>query len=184
MADLIYTSIASLDGYVTDEDGNFDWAHPSDELHAFVNDLQRSVGTFLCGRRTYQTMRVWDTRSLDDLSAIQREFAELWRATDKVIYSSTLDSVPEPRTRLEHTLDLEVVRAMKAASEHDLSIGGPGLAANAIREGLVDRYVLMLVPTIVGGGTRALPDDVNVSLALDATRRFENGTVLLDYRLR
>lgn len=184
MADLIYATIASLDGYVSDEDGNFDWAHPTEEVHAFFNDLQRSVGTSLCGRRMYQTMRVWDTLSLDNLPAIEREFAELWRATDKVIYSSTLDAVPEPRTRLERSFDPEVVRTMKAEGQRDLSIGGAGLAAAAIREGLVDRYLLLLVPTIVGGGTRALPDAVNVALALDATHPFENGTVMLDYRLR
>jgi dihydrofolate reductase len=184
MADLIYATIASLDGYISDEDGNFDWAQPSEEVHALFNDLQRSIGTFLCGRRMYQTMRVWDTLSLEDLPAVEREFAEQWRATDKVIYSSTLDAVPEPRTRLERSFDPEVVHTMKAESQRDLSIGGAGLAAAAIREGLVDRFLLLLVPMIVGGGTSALPEAVNVALALDTTRRFENGTVLLDYRLR
>jgi dihydrofolate reductase len=184
MADLIYATIASLDGYISDEDGNFDWARPSEEVHALFNDLQRSVGTFLCGRRMYETMRVWDTLPLDDLPAIEREFAELWRATDKVVYSSTLDAVPEPRTRLERTFDPEDVHTMKAAARRDLSIGGAGLAADAIRGGLVDRYLLLIVPTIVGGGTRALPDAANVELVLDGTRRFEDDTVLLDYRLR
>ena len=184
MADLIYATIASLDGYIADEDGNFDWAHPSDEVHVFVNDLQRSVGTFLCGRRMYETMRVWDTLSLPDLPAVEREFAELWRVTDKVVYSSTLDAVSEPRTRLEPTFDPEVVQTMKDAADRDLSIGGAGLAAEAIRAGLVDQIQLLLVPTIVGAGTRALPDGVKVDLALNAEHRFANGTVLLDYRTR
>lgn len=184
MANLIYAINASLDGYIADENGNFDWTHPSEDAHAFFNDLQRSVGTFLCGRRMYETMRVWDTFLLDDLPGVQREFAEAWRATDKVVYSSTLDIVHEPRTRLERRFDTEVVRAMKNKADRDLSIGGAGLAAEAIRAGLVDRYLLRLVPTIVGGGTCALPDAVRVDLALNTTRRFDDGTVLLDYHLR
>lgn len=184
MANLIYAISASLDGYIADENGNFDWTHPSEEVHSFFNDLQRSVGTFLCGRRMYETMRVWDSFLLDDLSEVQREFAEVWRATDKVVYSSTLDTVPEPRTRLERRLDPEVVETMKDESDRDLSIGGAGLAAEAIRAGLVDRYLLRLVPTIVGGGTSALPDGARVDLALNTTRRFDDGSVLLDYRLR
>jgi dihydrofolate reductase len=184
MAELIYVISASLDGYIADENGNFDWTHPSEEVHAFFNDLQRSVGTELYGRRMYETMRVWDTLLLDDLSEVEREFAEAWRATDKIVYSSTLDTVPEPRTRLERTFDPEVVQAMKDDSDADLSIAGPGLAAEAIRAGLVDRYQLLVVPTIVGGGTPALPDAVRVDLALNTTRRFDDGSVLLDYRLR
>lgn len=184
MANLIYAINPSLDGYIVDENGNFDWTQPSEEAHAFFNDLQRSVGTFLCGRRMYETMRVWDTFLLDDLPEIQREFAELWRATDKVVYSTTLDTVPEPRTRLERTFDPEVVYAMKDQADRDLSIGGAGLAAEAIRAGLVDRYVVRLVPSIVGGGTRALPDAARVDLALNMTRRFDDGSVLLDYSLR
>ncbi|HEX9863501.1 MAG TPA: dihydrofolate reductase family protein [Acidimicrobiia bacterium] len=183
MANLIYAISASLDGYIADENGNFDWTHPSDDAHAFFNDLQRSVGTFICGRRMYETMRVWDTLILDDLPEIPREFAELWRATEKVVYSSTLDTVPEPRTRLERTLDPKVVQTMKDNADRDLAIGGAGLAAQAIRAGLVDRYLLRLVPTIVGGGTRALPDAARVDLALNTTHRFDDGTVLLDYSL-
>ena len=184
MADLIYAINASLDGYIADVNGNFDWTQPSEEVHAFFNDLQRSVGTELYGRRMYETMMVWDTLLLDDLSEVEREFAEAWRATDKIVYSSTLDTVPEPRTRLERTFDPEVVQAMKDDSDADLSIAGPGLAAEAIRAGLVDRYQLLVVPTIVGGGTPALPDAVRVDLALNTTRRFDDGSVLLDYRLR
>ncbi len=181
MADLVYAISASLDGYIADESGNFDWAHPSEEVHAFFNDLQRSVGTFLCGRPMYETMRVWDTFDLDELPEVQREFAEAWRATDKVVYSSTLDGVSEPRTRLERTFDPEAVQAMKDEADHDLSIGGAGLAAEAIRAGLVDRYLLRVVPTIVGGGTSALPAAARVYLALNTTRRFDDGSVLLDY---
>jgi dihydrofolate reductase len=184
MANLIYAINPSLDGYIADENGNFDWAQISDDAHAFFNDFQRSVGTFLCGRRMYETMRVWDTFLLDDLPEVQREFAELWRATDKVVYSTTLDTVPEPRTRLERTFDPEVVQTLKDQADRDLSIGGADLAAEAIREGLVDRYVLRLVPTIVGGGTRALPDAARVDLALNTTRRFDDGSVLVDYSLR
>ncbi|MFC7009528.1 dihydrofolate reductase family protein [Halalkalicoccus salilacus] len=157
MANLIYAINLSLDGYIADENGNFDWAQPSDDAHAFFNDLQRSVGTFLCGRRMYETMRVWDTFLLDDLPEVQREFAELWRATDKVVYSTTRDTMPEPRTRLERTFDPEVVQTMKDQADRDLSIGGAGLAAEAIRAGLVDRYVLRLVPTIVGGEPELSP---------------------------
>lgn len=184
MANLIYAISPSLDGYIVDEDGNFDWTDPSDDAHVFFNDLQRSVGTFLCGRRMYETMRVWDTFVLDDLPEVQREFAELWRTTDKVVYSATLVNVPEPRTRLEQTFDPEVVKTMKEEADRDLSVGGAGLAAEAIRAGLVDRYLLRLVPTIVGGGTSALPDAAKVDLALNTTRLFDDGSVLLDYRLR
>ena len=184
MADLIYIINSSLDGYIADEDGNFDWTQPTEEVHAFFNDFQRSVGTVLYGRRMYETMRVWDTLPLDDMSEVEREFAEVWRATDKIVYSSTLDAVSEPRTRLERTFDPEVVQTMKEDADRDLGIGGPGLAAEAMRAGLVDRYQLLVVPTIVGGGTPALPDGVRVDLALNASHQFANGSVLLDYSVR
>lgn len=184
MADLIYATSASLDGYIADESGNFDWTYPSEEVHAFFNELQRSVGTFLCGRRMYETMRTWDALVLADLPDVEREFAEAWRDTDKVVYSSTLDTVPEARTHLERTFDLDEVRKMKDRADRDLAIGGAGLAAEAIRAGLVDRYLLRLVPTIVGGGTSALPDAARIDLVLHATRRFEDGSVLLDYGRR
>jgi dihydrofolate reductase len=184
MAELIYAISASLDGYIADENGNFDWGDPSDDAHAFFNDLQRSVGTSLYGRRMYETMRVWDTFLLEDLPEVPREFAEVWRASDKIVYSSTLDVVTEPRTRLERTFDPKVVQTMKDGADGDLAIAGPGLAAEAIRAGLVDRYLLRVVPTIVGGGTSALPDAARVDLSLNTTRRFDDGSVLLDYRLR
>lgn len=184
MTNLIYLINTSLDGYIVDENGNFDWAQPSDDAHAFFNDHQRSVGTSLLGRRMYETMRVWDTFDLDDLPEVQREFAEAWRDTDKVVYSTTLDTVPEPRTRLERTFDADAVQRMKDEADRDLSIGGAGLAIEAIRASLVDRYGMRLIPTIVGGGTRALPDAARVDLTLDTTRRFDDGSVLVDYSLR
>lgn len=184
MVNLIYFINSSLDGYIADENGNFDWSEPSEDAHAFSNDHQRSVGTSLIGRRMYEAMRVWDTFLLDDLPEVQREFAEAWRDTDKVVYSTTLDAVPEPRTRLERTFDPEVVQTMKGKADRDLSIGGAGLAAEAIRADLVDRYALRLLPTIVGGGISALPDAARVDLALNTTRRFDDGSVLVDYSLR
>jgi dihydrofolate reductase len=184
MANLIYAISASLDGYIADEAGNFDWTDPSADAHLFFNDLQRSVGTLLCGRRMYETMKVWDSFLLDDLSEVARGFAEAWRDTDKIVYSSTLDTVSEPRTRLERTFDPQVVRGIKDGADRDLSIAGAALAAEAIRAGLVDRYALRLVPTIVGGGTSALPDAARVQLALRTTRVFDDGSVLLDYGLR
>lgn len=184
VANLIYIINPSLDGYIADENGNFDWSEPSEDAHAFFNDFQHSVGTSLCGRRMYETMRVWDTLEIGDLPEVQREFAKAWRDTDKVVYSSTLDDVPEARTRLERRFEPDVVQAMKDGADRDLSISGAGLAAEAIRAGLVDRFVLRLLPTIVGGGTRALPDGARVDLALETTRRFEDGSVMLDYRLR
>ncbi|MFZ0015065.1 MAG: dihydrofolate reductase family protein [Acidimicrobiia bacterium] len=183
MANLIYATSASLDGYIADENGNFDWARPSEQVHVFFNELQRSVGSFLCGRRMYETMRVWDAFALDDLPDVPRAFAEAWRDTDKIVYSSTLNHLTEPRSRLERTFDPEVVRIMKDESDRDLSVGGAGLAAEAIRAGLVDRYLLRVVPTIVGGGTRALPDAEQVDLTLNTTRRFDDDSVLLDYSL-
>ncbi|HEY7583172.1 MAG TPA: dihydrofolate reductase family protein [Acidimicrobiia bacterium] len=184
MAELIYAINPSLDGYIADENGSLDWSEPSDDAHAFWNERQRSVGTLLCGRRMYEAMRVWDSFNPDDLPPVQREFAEAWKETDKVVYSSTLETVPEPRTRLERTFDPEVVRTMKDEAERDLSIAGATLAAEAIRAGLVDRYIFRVVPAIVGGGTPALPDGVRIDLALHTTRRFDDGSVVLDYRLR
>jgi dihydrofolate reductase len=184
MADLIYAISASLDGYIADENGNFDWVPISDDAHAFFNDIQRSVGTFLCGRGMYETMRVWDAFVLDDLPAVQRDFAEAWRATDKIVYSSTLDAVTEPRTRLERAFAPDEIRSMKATADGDLSIGGAGLAAEAIRVGLVDRYVLRWSLRSSVEAPRPSPTAARVDLALNTTRRFDDGTVALDYSLR
>ena len=178
MGKLIYSAIASLDGYVEDRDGRFDWARPDAELHAFVNDLERPVGTYLYGRRMYETMAAWET--MDDPAPAMRDYAQLWRAADKVVYSRTLDSVSTPRTRLERDFDPGAVRALKA--QGDLSVGGAELAAAALRAGLVDDIQLYLNPVVVGGGRPALPDGLRVDLELLDQRRFGNGVVFLRYR--
>jgi dihydrofolate reductase len=181
---LIYTAIASLDGYVADADGNFDWSAPDEEVHAFVNELQRAAGTQLLGRRMYDVLAVWDTIDTGpDQAPVIREFAELWRATDKVVYSRTLESVSTARTRLERDFDPEAVRALKADADRDLTVGGPGLAEAALRAGLVDEVHLLLSPVVVGGGTSALPDGLRLDLTLVDERRFRNGVVHLGYRL-
>lgn len=183
MGRLIYSALTSLDGYVADEGGNFDWAVPSDEVHAFVNDLQRPIGTHLYGRRLYEVMRVWETmHALPDQPAVVLDFATSWQAADKVVYSRTLETVSTAKTRLERAFDPEAVRVMKDASERDLLIGGPELAAHAFEAGLVDDVHLFLSPVIVGGGTRALPDHVRLDLELVDERRFANGTVYLHHR--
>jgi len=184
MARLVYAALSSLDGYVADENGNFDWAFPSDEVHAFVNDLQRPIGTHLYGRRLYEVMSAWETmHTLPDQPAVVLDFAAVWQAADKVVYSRTLESVSTARTRIEREFDPEEVRRMKGASEHDLLIGGPELAARAFGAGLVDDVHLFLAPVIVGGGTRALPEHVRLDLELVDERRFANGTVYVHHRL-
>jgi dihydrofolate reductase len=182
MARLIYSAIASLDGYVADEHGKFDWAEPDDEVHRFVNDLERPVGTYLYGRRMYDVMVLWETaHTLADQPTFARDFAVLWQAAEKVVYSRTLETVSSARTRIEREFDPEAVRQLKAESESDLSVGGPHLAAQAIRAGLVDEYQLFLNPIVVGGGNQALPDDVRLQLELLDERRFGNGVVYLRY---
>jgi dihydrofolate reductase len=182
MAQLIYSAIASLDGYVADDAGRFDWAVPDDEVHAFVNDTERPIGTYLYGRRMYEVMRGWETMDTPAQS-VGRDFAEIWRAADKVVYSTTLEAVPTARTRLERRFDADAVRELKAAAERDLSIGGPHLAAAALRAGLVDECQLYLSPVVVGGGTRALPDGVRAPLELLGEHRFGSGVVHLRYRV-
>jgi dihydrofolate reductase len=185
MAKLIYSAITSLDGYVADEDGNFDWAAPDEEVHTFVNDLERSVGTYLYGRRIYQVMDVWETDpTLADHSPVTRDFAQIWQAADKIVYSKTLETVSTTRTRIERDFDPEAVRQMKARAGRDISVGGPELAAQAIKAGLVDEWHLFVTPIVVGGGKRSLPDDVRVKLELLDERRFEGGVVHLHYRTR
>jgi dihydrofolate reductase len=184
MAKLIYSTIASLDGYVADEDGSFAWAEPDEEVHTLVNDLARQVGTYLLGRRMYEVLVAWDTLDLTDQPSYIRDFADIWRATDKIVYSSTLEAVSSGRTRLEREFDPEAIRRTKASAEADLSVGGPHLAAEAFRAGLVDECQLFLAPVVVGGGTRALPDGVRVGLELLDERRFGNGFVSLRYRVR
>jgi dihydrofolate reductase len=185
VARLIYSVIASLDGYIEDEDGRFDWAAPDDEVHAFVNELERSVGTYLYGRRMYETMVYWERPPdrVEQASAAQ-EYAEIWQTADKVVYSKTLQTVTSARTRIERELNPEAVRRLKATVTRDLTIGGADLAAQAVEAGLVDAYQLFLVPAVVGGGKRALPEHVRVNLELVDERRFRGGTVYLHYRVR
>jgi dihydrofolate reductase len=184
VARLIYSTIASLDGYVADEQGNFDWAAPDEEVHAFVNDLERPIGTYLYGRRMYQVMVAWETMDTAGEPDVIQGYAEVWRAADKVVYSRTLEQASSARTRIEPEFGADAVRRMKAAAEHDISVGGPGLAAEAIRAGLVDECHLFLTPIVVGAGTRALPDGVRWELELLDERRFSGGTVHLHYRTR
>jgi dihydrofolate reductase len=184
MARLIYSALASLDGYVADRDGTFDWAAPDDEVHRFVNDLQRQVGTMLLGRRMYDVLVAWETMDTAGQPGSIRDFADLWRAADKVVYSRTLERATSARTRIERAFDPEAVRSLKVSADRDLSIGGPDLAGQAIRAGLVDEIELFLSPISVGGGTRALPDDVEVRLELLDERRFDSDVVYLRYRIR
>jgi dihydrofolate reductase len=185
MAKLIYSAITSLDGYVADEDGNFDWAAPDEEVHAFVNDLERSVGTYLYGRRIYEVMVGWETdHTLADQSPVMRDFAQIWQAADKIVYSTTLETVSTTRTRIERDFDPEAVRQMKARAGRDISVGGPDLAAQAIEAGLVDEWNLFVAPIVVGGGKQSLPNNVRLKLELLDERRFGNGMVHLHYRTR
>lgn len=185
MAKLIYSAISSLDGYIEDEGGKFDWAEPDEEVHAFVNDLERPVGTYLYGRRMYETMTAWETdEMLADESPIYRDFAQIWQAADKIVFSTTLESVSTRRTRIERDFDPDLVLQLKATAESDLSLGGPGLAAHAFRAGLVDECHLFLAPVVVGGGKRSLPDGVRLDLELLEERRFDGGMVHLHYRVK
>jgi dihydrofolate reductase len=179
---LIYSAIASIDGYVEDEAGTFDWAAPDEEVHAFVNELERPIGTYLYGRRMYETMAVWET--IDDDHPVMRDFAELWRAAEKIVYSRTLESPISARTRIERDFDPEAVRRLKETARSDISVGGAELAGEAIVAGLVDEYHLILVPVLVGGGKRAFPDGVRLDLELLDERRFAGGAAYLRYRQR
>jgi len=185
VANLIYSTITSLDGYVADEDGNFDWAAPDEEVHAFVNDLERKVGSYLYGRRMYEVMRYWETaQAVTDPPTVEQDYAQIWRAADKVVYSRTLESVSSARTRIERDFDPEAVRRMKTQAERDISVGGPNLAAQALKAGLVDECYLFVTPVVVGGGKRSLPRNVRLELELLDERRFEGGVVYLHYSTR
>jgi dihydrofolate reductase len=182
MGALHHTVIMSLDGYTADADGSYDWAYPGEQLHAFVNEREHSVRTHLYGRRMYEEMRVWETiREGEGHSAVEVEFAEIWRGVDKIVFSRTLDAVSSGRTRIEREFTPEVVRGITASTEYDLSISGPTLAAHAVRAGLVDVYEVYVVPVVIGGGTRFLPDGVRLDLDLVEERRFDNGFVYLRY---
>ena len=184
MAKLIYSAITSLDGYVADEDGNFDRAVPDEEVHTFINDLDRPLGTYLYGRRMYETMNVWETDpTLADLSPPTRDFAQIWQAADKIVYSRTLQAVSTTRTRIERNFDPEAVRKMKALAGRDLIVGGPELATQAFEAGLVDECHLLVAPMVVGEGKRSLPEGVRLQLELVDERRFGGGMVYLYYRI-
>ncbi len=183
MARLIYSAISSLDGYIEDVNGHFDWAAPDEAVHRFINDLERSAGTHLYGRRMYETLMVWETDpSLAAESPLLRDFAETWQAADKIVYSKTLAAVFTRKTQLERNFNPAVIQQLKAAVEQDILIGGPELAAHAFRAGLIDECHLFLTPIIVGGGKPALPDNVRLELELLEERRFDSGVVFLRYR--
>jgi dihydrofolate reductase len=183
MARLIYSAIASADGYVEDAAGHFDWAAPDEELVRFVNDLERPVGCYLYGRRMYETMLYWETaHTVSGQPSSVQEFARIWQAAEKIVFSKTLASVSSARTRIERTFDPGMVRQLKSATEHDMTVGGAHLAGQAIKARLVEELQLFLVPVIVGGGKRALPSGVRSDLELLDTRRFASGAVYLRYR--
>lgn len=185
MAKLIYSAIASADGYVEDAAGSFDWAAPGEQVHRFVNDLERPVGTYLYGRRMYQTMLYWETaHTVPGQPSFVRAFAAIWQAAEKIVFSKTLESASSARTRIERNFDPGMVRQLKSATEHDMTVGGADLAGQAITAGLVDELQLFLVPIVVGGGKRALPNGVRSDLELLDTQRFASGAVYLRYRLK
>lgn len=185
MARLIYSAISSLDGHTEDMDGNFDWATPDEEVHRFINNLERTAGTYLYGRRMYETLMVWETDpNLAADSPITRDFAEIWQAANKIVYSRTLQAASTRKTQLERNFDPEAIRQLKETVEQDILIGGPELAAHAFRAELIDECQFFITPIIVGGGKPALPDNVRLELELLEERRFGNGVVLLRYRTR
>jgi dihydrofolate reductase len=182
MGQLIYTGITSLDGYLADSQGNFDWSAPDEEVHAFVNDLERDAGTYLFGRRMYEVMSVWETMGGADDPPVIQDFARIWRGADKVVYSSSLTAAATARTRVERTFNPDAVRELKAGTKRSIGIGGATLAAAALRSGLVDECRIFLNPVAVGGGLRFLPDGLDLRLDLLDERRFGNGVVYLRYR--
>jgi dihydrofolate reductase len=184
MVKVIYATIASLDGYVADEDGEFGWAAPDEEVHAFINDFERQVGTYLYGRKIYEVMRFWET--VDTTSgrpSVERDYARIWQSTDKIVYSRTLQSVSSARTRIERDFDAEALRREIAQAHSDIGVGGPELAARALETGLVDELRLFVVPILVGGGKQSLPDHIHLELELLDERRFDGGMVYLHYRI-
>ena len=183
MAQLIYSAISSLDGYIEDRDGNFDWAMPDEEVHRFINDLERTVGTYLLGRRMYEIMMVWETDpNLAADSPLTQDFAQIWQAADKIVYSKTLAAASTRKTQIERNFNPEAIKQLKKTAQQDISIGGPELAAHAFQSGLVDECHLFLTPIIVGGGKPSLPENVRLELELLEERRFGNGMVFLRYR--
>jgi dihydrofolate reductase len=184
MAKLIYAAITSLDGYVADSEGSFDWSAPDEEVHSFVNNLERQIGTYLYGRRMYEVMRYWETApTAAGESSAGQEYAQIWQAADKIVYSRSLEKVSTASARIERDFDPQTIQDMKAAATRDISVSGPTLAAEALKMGLVDECHLFLSPIVVGGGLAALPDNVRLELELLDERRFGNGVVHLHYRV-
>ncbi|WGM32064.1 dihydrofolate reductase family protein [Brevundimonas sp. NIBR11] len=184
MPKLIYSFLSSLDGYVADRNGGFDWAEPDEEVLAFINDLERPLRSYLYGRRLYEMMTGWETDpSFAGLSPASADFAEIWKAAEKVVYSTTLDEAPTTKTRIERAFDPEAVRRLKAASATDIAIGGPTLAAHALKAGLVDEIQLFIAPVLVGGGLKMFPDGGSLPLVLLDTRRFDGGMTYLRYQV-
>jgi len=185
MAHLLYSAISSLDGYIEDRDGNFDWAAPDEEVHRFINNLERTAETYLYGRRMYETMMVWETDpSLAADSPLTQDFAEIWQAANKIVYSKTLAAASTRKTQIERNFNPEAIQQLKKNAQHDFVIGGPELAAHAFRFGLIDECHLFLIPILVGGGKSAIPDNVRLELELLVEQRFTNGTVYLRYRTK
>ena len=185
MSNLIYFMLMSLDGFIAGETDSMDWSVPDEEISAFINDRMDPIGTYLCGRKMYETMMVWQTPDvIPGLTPTMRDFARIWQAADKIVYSKSLETVSTPKTRLEREFEPQAVRGLKAQLPHDISVEGPNLAAQAIRAGLVDEYQLLVIPMMLGGGKRVLPSDVSVQLDLLDERRFGNGWVYLRYRTR
>jgi dihydrofolate reductase len=184
VARLIYMTIASLDGYVADEDGKYDWAMPDDEVFGFVNDFERPIGTYLYGRQLYEEMAGWETTPQAGQSPLMLDFAQIWRGAEKVVFSRSLEAVCTARTRIERDFDPGAVRQMKAHADRDITVGGPVLAAEALKAGLVDECHLIVCPVVVGGGKKSLPSGLRLPLELVAERRFANGAVSLRYATR
>ncbi|HEY7975177.1 MAG TPA: dihydrofolate reductase family protein [Ktedonobacterales bacterium] len=185
MAKLSYMAIESLDGYIADENGDFDWAAPDEEVHTFVNDLVRPIGAYLYGRRMYEVLVAWETpQTFAGQSPVIQDFAQIWQSANKIVYSRTLEMVSSARTYIERDFDPEAIRQMKASAERGLTVGGPDLAAQAIKAGVVDEYHLFIAPVVVGGGVQALPDHFRLTLELVDERRFGSGMVYLHYRAR
>lgn len=184
MAKLIYTTITSLDGYIEDREGSFDWSTPDDEVHSCINNLERSIGTYLLGRKLYEVMKVWDQfYGQPDHAHVVRDYANIWHMVQKVVFSTTLDQTDAAKTRIERTFDPDAIRRLKAESREDLSVGGANLAGQALKAGLVDEIHLFVSPVIVGGGKRALPGNLATRLELAGQRHFGNGVVHLHYRV-
>jgi len=183
MSTLIYSAITSLDGYVADTNGNFDWAQPDEEVHTFINDMEKPIGTYLYGRKMYETMAVWETMPLHDEPDCMRDFAHIWKAADKIVYSKTLKTVSGPKTQIKINFDAQEIKRLKQIESSDLAIGGPHIAAVAIKAGVVDEYHQFIAPVIIGAGNAWLPNNVHINLELVDEKRFPSGFIYLRYHL-